>query len=120
MQADLIDSTKAVVSIHQDHDYAHHPGGIQGIGISVEAERNRELVGGKSHFFVIRDRTHVLTANDFRRSRDGWWAWRSLRTSKVLHPSLPLPVRLGANGLNGAIDLTRDAVIKVRNVIKRR
>ena len=120
MKADLIDSTKAVVSVHQSHDYSHHPAGAQGIGISVEAERNRELIGGKSYFFIIRDRTHVLTATDFHRSRDAWWAWRSLRTSMVLHPTMPLPLKLSSKGLNSAIDLARDTLIKVRNLVKLR
>ena len=120
MQADLIDSTTAVVSIHQDHDYAHHPGGTQGIGISIEAERNRDMVGGKKHFFTIKDRTHVLSTTDFRRTRDGWKAWRGLRTSGVLHPTMPLPLKLASKGLNGAIDLTRDSLISVRNRVLRR
>ena len=120
LQADLIDSTKAVVSIHQNHDYSHHPGGVEGIGISVEAERNRELVGGKRYFFTIRDRTHILTVDDIHKPRDVWWAWRGLRTSMVLHPSMPLPLKLSSIGINGAIDLTRNSLIKARDLIRRR
>ena len=42
--ADLIDSTKVVVSVHQNHDYSHHPDGELGIGTGIEAQRNSEPV----------------------------------------------------------------------------
>ncbi|MQG32712.1 MAG: hypothetical protein FI717_00205 [SAR202 cluster bacterium] len=118
MRADLIDSTKAVVSVHQDHDYSHHPGGHAVIGIGIEAERNRMLVGGKNYFFTIKDRTHELTLNKYHQPKGVWWAWRSLRTSPVLYPSMPIPLRLVSKSLNGAIDLTRDTLIKARNLAR--
>jgi len=116
MHADLIDSTPALVSIHQNHDYAHHPGGLVGIGTGVESQRNRQLVGGKSYFFTIRDRTHILTAKDMKRSRDVWTTWRALRTSLVLYPTMPLPLKLASRFLNGAIDISRDVLIKLRSL----
>ena len=120
MHADLVDSTKAVVSVHQDHDYSHHPDGTKGIGISIEANRNRDMVGGKKRFFTIKDRTHVLSKTDFRRTRDAWKAWRGLRTTGVLNSTMPLPLKLATKGINEAIDLTRDSLIILRNHILRR
>lgn len=111
--ADLIDATGTVVSVHQNHDYAHHPQGREGIGTSIEAQRNRELVGGKPYFFTIRDRTHVLKPSGLKRSRDGWWLWRSLRTSQVLPASVPLPAKILARGLNAAINAARDLAVLV-------
>lgn len=119
MQADLIDSTKAVVSIHQLHDHSHHPEGSKGIGSSVEAQRNREMVGGRPYFFIIKDRTHVLTASRFYKPKDGWWAWRSLRTSAVLHPDMPFPIKIGSKGINGTIDRALAILINGRNLIRR-
>ena len=120
MQADLIDSTEAVISVHQNHDYAHHSDGHRGIGISIEAERNRDMVGGKNYFFTIKDRTHILSTTSFRRTRDCWKAWRGLRTIRVLNPTMPIPLKLATTALNGVIDLTRDSLITVRNQILRR
>lgn len=103
-KADLIDATEVIVSVHQNHDYSHHPGGLLGVGTGVESQRNREMVGGKSYFFIIKDRTHVLTMERLKRVRDLWWLWRSLRTASALHPSAFLPLRLGLKAVNGAID----------------
>ena len=109
--AHLIDATSAVVSVHQNHDYSHFAGGQQAIGISVEAQRNRELVGGKPYFFTIRDRTHILTDKGLTRSRDGWRLWRGIRTAQVLPLSAPLPVRLLVKTLNIAINAGRDTIL---------
>ncbi|MQF67522.1 hypothetical protein FIM07_03670 [SAR202 cluster bacterium AD-802-F09_MRT_200m] len=118
MRADLVDSTRTVISVHQNHDYSHHPNGQAGIGTGVEAQRNRELVGGKPYFFTIRDRTHILTGKGLRRSRDGWRLWRGLRTALVLHPSMPRFFKLAFKVLNGPIDGSRDFLIMARNTIK--
>ena len=103
--ADVVDSTEMVYSIHQEHDYSHHPGGLIGIGTGIEAQRNRAMVGGKDYFFIIKDRTHILGSKGMRKSLDAWRVWRSLRTSKVLHPNAPLPVRLLMRFLNMGINL---------------
>jgi hypothetical protein len=115
MKADVIDSTQVVASIHQNHDHNHYSGGRVGLGTGVEAQLNRELVGGKQYFFTIRDRTHVLTPQRLKRSLDFWKVWRGLRTAPVIYPNLPLPLNLVVKGLNGSIDALRDLAIKVRN-----
>ena len=111
----VIDSTQVVASIHQNHDHGHHIGGAEGLGTGVEAQRNREMVGGKQYFFTIRDRTHVLTPQRLKRPRDLWKVWRSLRTAPVIPPDLPLPVNLVIKCLNWYIDTFRDLAIKIRN-----
>jgi hypothetical protein len=113
MKADLVDATGVVVSIHQNHDYSHHPDGNEGIGTSVEAELNRKLVGGKPYFFTIRDRTHILTQEGLKRSRDGWRLWRGLRSKQVLDVPGPPPIRLMAKILNNAINAGRDLLVLV-------
>ena len=103
-KAKLIDATKVVFSVHQEHNYSHHPGGLRGIGERVEAQRNREMVGGRRYFFIIKDRTHILSTKGLKRSLDGWRLWRGLRTATVLYPSAPLPVRLVVGFTNAGID----------------
>ena len=112
-RADLIDSTGVVVSVHQNHDFSHHPDGLAGIGTGVEAQRNRELVGGKPYFFFIKDRTHVLDKNRLKRARDGWRIWRGLRTAQVLPLPAPLAVRLTVKALNSSINAVRDCLVLV-------
>ena len=104
-RAQLIDATKVVVSVHQEHNYSHHPGGLRGIGEGVEAQRNREMVGGRRYFFIIKDRTHILSEKGITRSLDGWRLWRGLRTARVLYPTASLPIRLGVGFINTGIDL---------------
>ena len=116
LNADLIDSTQVVASIHQDHDYGHFVDGVVGLGTGLEAQRNRELVGGKRYFFTIRDRTHILTPQTLKKSRDIWTIWRGIRTAPVIHPNMPWPLNMVITGLNGTIDAGRDLIIKVRDL----
>ena len=102
--AALVDATEVVMAVHPNHDYSHHPDGARGIFSGVEYEHNRELAAGRSQMLIIKDRTHVLKPRGLRRSLDGWRLWRLLRTALVLYPSLPLPLRLGVQSINGSID----------------
>jgi hypothetical protein len=57
----VVDATEPVVAIHQNHDYAYHPQGKQGVWQDEEAQRNYELAGGVQHIYSIADATHRLT-----------------------------------------------------------
>jgi hypothetical protein len=118
--ANLIDCTRMVTSIHQNHDYTHVAGGVVGLGNGIEAQRNRQMVGGKPYFFTIRDRTHILTTKGLKRSRDGWTVWRGIRTASVLHPAMPWPLKLAVKALNSPIDVGRDLMIKARDATVKR
>ncbi len=59
--AAVVDATDAVVAIHQNHDYAYHPQGKQGVWQDEEALRNYELAGGVRHIYTMDDATHRLT-----------------------------------------------------------
>jgi hypothetical protein len=59
--APVVDATEHVVAIHQNHDYAYHPQGKQGVWQDEEAQRNYELAGGTPHIYTIDDATHRLT-----------------------------------------------------------
>jgi hypothetical protein len=62
----VIDASRAVVAVHQNHDYGHHPGGTKGIWKGAEAKRNLQLAGGLKHLGCISDATAVLTAGELR------------------------------------------------------
>jgi hypothetical protein len=58
----VIDASRVIIAIHQNHDYSHHPKGKQGIWLGEDARRNWELVGyGPNRLRSIADATHVVT-----------------------------------------------------------
>lgn len=56
----VIDASKAVLAVHQNHDYSYHPQGKLGVFHGIEAARNYELAGGWRHLRTIADATEVL------------------------------------------------------------
>jgi hypothetical protein len=56
----VIDVTSDVLSVHQSHDYGHLAGGKVEAYWGAEAQRNRELAGGRAHIYSICDATHRL------------------------------------------------------------
>jgi len=102
----LIDATPAVMAVHQNHDYAHHPHG--GLWKGDELLANAKLAGGAAHAFSLFDATHLLTPQKLRRAYDFdhlvrrcailplWYPWRPLRwLQKAVDGSRPLRSRLG-------------------------
>lgn len=59
----VVDASRAVVAVHQRHDYGHVRGGLDEAHFGVEAERNLDLAGGKRHLYTIHDASHRLTAD---------------------------------------------------------
>lgn len=62
MSADVpvIDATTAIMAIHQNHDYNHHPQGRDGIWQGAEAANNEKLVGGRDYAFFMLDLVNWL------------------------------------------------------------
>jgi hypothetical protein len=56
----LVDASKVVLAVHQNHDYSHLPHGSQGVMQCEEAIQNHKLAGGG--FCTIKDATHKLTS----------------------------------------------------------
>jgi hypothetical protein len=71
--AKLVDVSGAVVAIHQNHDFSHHPQGMTGIREGPERKRNREMVGGWWHLYTIEDSTQILAADGLRPSHRHAW-----------------------------------------------
>jgi hypothetical protein len=59
----VVDASRAVLAIHQRHDYAHIEGGQDAAHFGAEAARNFELAGGSSRLFTIFDASHRLDAH---------------------------------------------------------
>lgn len=84
----VIDATKAVMAIHQNHEYSHHLGGKEGLWKGVEREHNLEFAGGKQHVFCSADATHILAKNGLRAAFSFAYIWRRFYTLPVFYPFL--------------------------------
>lgn len=61
----VIDASRVVTAIHQDHDYSHVPDRAGEAWQGPEADRNLELTGvtqARGNLFRILDATHILTS----------------------------------------------------------
>jgi len=74
----VVDASRAVAAIHQNHDYGYHPLGRAGVFHGVESGRNYELAGGWRHLRTIADATEVLRAGRLTPNR-----MRHLATAKL-------------------------------------
>jgi hypothetical protein len=99
--AALVDASEVVLIVHQNHDYAHFPGGEAAMW-KGPALRNLELAGGPDHLFTLRDATHLLTRSGLRVPLDPWHLWRRIETLPTLHPWTEPPVR-ALRYLNGRL-----------------
>lgn len=72
--ADIVDVSKAVTAIHQNHDYGYHPAGYHGVTKDAESNHNWDLAGGLWHLYTIDDATHILSANGERQNWKRLWA----------------------------------------------
>ncbi len=72
-KATVIDVSSAVLAVHQNHDYSHHPNGSKGVWSGPEAQRNRELIGLWYHKHTIEDASQRLTPHGLRRSHRHAW-----------------------------------------------
>jgi len=58
--AALVDASRNVLVVHQNHDYAHHADGERGVWKGAEAQRNLRLIGGPERRYYVTDATHRL------------------------------------------------------------
>jgi len=110
----LIDATAAVTAVHQNHDYSHISMAIGGIVDDPQTDHNSQLAGGRSRTLIIKDRTHVLTADGIKPARDFWRLWRFVRTYQVLRPSSPFPMRVTLGFANALINAGRQVLTWIR------
>jgi hypothetical protein len=68
----VVDASADVLAIHQNHDYAYHSGGLEGVRRDPESRRNRALAGGQLHLYTIDHATHQLV-NGRIQNRSGRW-----------------------------------------------
>jgi hypothetical protein len=64
----VVDASKVVLAVHQNHDYSYHPDGAAGVWEGDEAQGNYALLGGSGHFRTIENATHCLLPDGLRRN----------------------------------------------------
>ena len=69
----VVDASRAITVVHQNHDYSHLPGGLIHHG-HPESERNVALAGGREASFRLEDADWRLASDALTRKR--WWDWR--------------------------------------------
>ena len=82
----VIDATKVVTVIHQNHDYRHVLNHNGEAWEGPEADRNRDLMGGYECAFTLLDATHIMTQRAVRTARGYKYQRKRWQTL-----SLPIP-----------------------------
>jgi hypothetical protein len=70
----VIDATRAITVVHQEHDYAHLPGGEPHYR-HPESGLNVTLAGGMETMFRLRDADWILSDERLRRKSLPEWEW---------------------------------------------
>ena len=103
----LVDASAVITAIHQDHDYAHVPGGDSKTYEGPEARDNRRMMGGDVVPYDILDASHVATPSGVRRA----WSEAHLRRRRErwveARPWLARPMRAATAAYKLAAPLLR-------------
>ena len=93
----VVDLTRAVTVVHQNHDYSHHPEGWKGAMKGEESRRNIELAGEVAHVHSLLDANYQLTTGGLRHKKPPYhvpfYLYRTLVMQSASHPSLKPIVR---------------------------
>jgi hypothetical protein len=93
----VVDASEGIRAIHQDHDYAHLPGGQSHYRLP-ETQKNIQLAGGREMMFTLHDAT--WTAGPHTLDRLPWWYPNLVRRIET-----GLYCRLGPGALSRSVRL---------------
>jgi len=68
----VVDASRDVLAVHQNHDYSYHPDGEKGVWHGEEAQENYRLHQGK--FATLANATYVLRSGKLERNYTAGWA----------------------------------------------
>ena len=92
LKVPVIDATKAITIIHQNHDYSHVPGGETDVWRGPESERNIELMDRKA--FSLEYVTFSLTTQGLKPALTLRHIYFRMRAIPVLYPHFYLLLTL--------------------------
>lgn len=84
----LIEATKVILGVHQNHDYRHVPERKGPRWEGPEADRYFELAGGWQYIYTQEEATHRLTESGLKLRLDWRRLKRHIHTIPELHPRL--------------------------------
>lgn len=67
LEVPVVDATKCLTAVHQNHGHSYHAGGEAGGCWDAERQRNYALGGGLRHGYTLHDATHRLTRSGVHR-----------------------------------------------------
>jgi hypothetical protein len=70
--APVVDASKVVCAVHQNHDYSYHPQGVYGVWYGQGSLRNMKAAGGRRHLHTIEDANYLLTTQGIERNGLYW------------------------------------------------
>lgn len=74
----VVNATHEITVVHQNHDYAHLPGGIKHF-YQPETVDNVQKAGGRRSIFRLTDATHIFNDGEMRRKPLSWRSfWREV------------------------------------------
>ncbi len=74
----VIDLSKSLLVVHQNHDYSHLPGGARHYRLP-ETSSNIQIAGGRRTIFTLKDATHDLEDRKLKQKRLTWESfWREV------------------------------------------
>lgn len=97
LKVPVIDATKAITAVHQNHDYLHHPMGENGVWKGPEARQNIELTGEGVYAFQTDYATWILTPQGMKSALTIRHLYFRLCAVPVLFPRLQFlyaPIRM--------------------------
>ena len=62
----VVDASRSVIAVHQNHDYSHHPHGYEGVWQGEEAKRNAQILGDSHHLFTTEHAQYRLEEGSTR------------------------------------------------------
>ena len=74
----IIDISKIVNLVHQNHDYSHHPSGEDGVWTGEEARYNWDIVGGYEYGCSLKDANLLLTQKGLKLNLSPYYFYRRL------------------------------------------
>ena len=91
----VVDATDAITIVHQNHGYAHIPGGrVEASWDGPEADANLRLVGGDEHTYTINDATYRFRNQQVVRVLSGVYFRQQMRRFFAMHPRLDVVARI--------------------------
>ena len=113
LRVPLIDATKVISAVHQNHDYSHLPGGTIELSGGPETKRNIELMGGPECSFNTEYATWMLTPQGIRRALSLRHVFFRMTSIPVLFPHFHL-LRTPIKALARCIMNVRSWLLRLR------